>query len=846
MSSSGRFHATAIIAPLPAVVAAVLAIVLSTPVRAEVLTEIIVTAQKRDENVQDVGIAISTFTGDQMKALGVEDSFEIAAFVPGLHIGGALAGQNSQFTIRGVTQADFNDIVEAPNAVYLDEGYIAVAQAQTFALFDIERVEVLKGPQGTLFGRNATGGLVQYISRKPSTEEVEGYADVSYGMYDTDADPNAFRLEGAIGGPLTDTVSARVAGLYNDQEPYLENLYRNDSANYFGSGTFGGDNSFAANAPGPDAGADLADNETKALRGILQFEPSDDLRFSFTGNWADSEMATGPYQSKPTTPIYDGGPGDPNVQLSTGELINVVNTTSDETRRSICGDGISDCGSDQDNDGFPDDLDGVPGLDTGRINNQFQLTPGGDFFGYRDPDGDDWTFSSDFAFEDSGSLETWGAAFRLEYDLSESTTLTALTDFKDYDKLLFIDVDSAPVNQSANYAGVDATSLTQEVRLNGSGERTRWVAGVFYLNIDNTSQNGLKFPSNSVVPGPFDLGSDADLETNSYSLFGQGEYDLTETLTLVAGARFIIEDKDYVFSQNTYFAPDPRAVHQGTPTIIGPTYPDGIPTAFRDSRSDNLWAGKIQLDWRPTDDWLVYGGINRGVKAGSYNAQLAGGLAVPTSAIPYDEEVLLSYEAGFKSTWMDGRTRLNGSVYYYDYSDHQAFLFTGVGGVVVNSDANTIGAELEIQTSPIEGMDILLSGSWFDATVEDVPLRVGGPIVKDVDPTFAPEAQLAGLIRYEWALFGGFASVQGDFSYSDSFFYNLRNFDADQFDSYTLLNARIGWMTADESLAVALDLRNISDENAGIHGYDLATLCGCNEVSYRPPRYWGMNVKYSF
>ncbi|MDP2323485.1 MAG: TonB-dependent receptor plug domain-containing protein, partial [Gammaproteobacteria bacterium] len=262
MSSLGRLRATTIIAPPSAVVAAVVATFLSFPVGAEVLTEIIVTAQKRDENVQDVGIAISTFTGDQMKALGVEDSFEIAAFVPGLHIGGALAGQNSQFTIRGVTQADFNDIVEAPNAVYLDEGYIAVAQAQTFALFDIERVEVLKGPQGTLFGRNATGGLVQYVSRKPSKYEVEGFADVSYGVYDTDADPNALRLEGAIGGPLSDTVSVRIAGLYNDQEPYLENLYRNDSANYFGGGTFVGDNSFAATAPGSEAGADLADNET--------------------------------------------------------------------------------------------------------------------------------------------------------------------------------------------------------------------------------------------------------------------------------------------------------------------------------------------------------------------------------------------------------------------------------------------------------------------------------------------------------------------------------------------------------------------------------------------------------
>jgi iron complex outermembrane receptor protein len=133
-----------------------------------ILEEVVVSAQKREQNIQDVGIAIAAFTGDQLKAMGIESSYDIATFTPGVHISGAMAGQNSQFTIRGVTQSDFNDIVEAPNAVYLDEGYIPIANAQTFGLFDIERVEVLKGPQGTLFGRNATGGLVHYISRKPN------------------------------------------------------------------------------------------------------------------------------------------------------------------------------------------------------------------------------------------------------------------------------------------------------------------------------------------------------------------------------------------------------------------------------------------------------------------------------------------------------------------------------------------------------------------------------------------------------------------------------------------------------------------------------------------------------
>ena len=130
------------------------------------------------------------------------------------------------------------------------------------------------------------------------------------------------------------------------------------------------------------------------------------------------------------------------------------------------------------------------------------------------------------------------------------------------------------------------------------------------------------------------------------------------------------------------------------------------------------------------------------------------------SAIPYGSETLYAYETGFKSTWMDGRTRLNGSLFYYDYRDYQAFLFTGVSGVVVNANDNTVGAELEVQSSPIDGLDLLLSGSWFDATVKNVPLRVGGPIAKDVEPTYAPKVQVAGLARYKWPFLQGSAFAQ--------------------------------------------------------------------------------------
>src|SRR5262249_19885590 len=150
--------------------------------------------------------------------------------------------------------------------------------------------------------------------------------------------------------------------------------------------------------------------------------------------------------------------------------------------------------------------------------------PGGDFFGYIDPDGPGTDTSSDFAFNNIGFVQTWGLNGRLEWNLGGGTTLTSITDTKGYKKLLFIDIDAAPVNQSANYAAVNASSTTEELRLNGSSSGLRWVTGLYYLNISNHSDNGIKAPANSIVGTflqPVDIGTVSKLVTNSYSLFGQ-------------------------------------------------------------------------------------------------------------------------------------------------------------------------------------------------------------------------------------------------------------------------------------------------------------------------------------
>src|SRR3984885_12103143 len=179
------------------------------------LAEIIVTAQKREQNLQDVGTSVTAFDGPALQQLGLKNVTDIAGQVPGLQFN-QYGATVTIYNLRGVSQNDFSDHQEAPVAVYSDDAYIASTGALAGSLFDLQRVEVLRGPQGTLFGRNATGGLIQYVSAAP-TDTPEGYLELTGGNFGT------INSEGAISGPLTDMLSARLSFATSDHDGYITN-----------------------------------------------------------------------------------------------------------------------------------------------------------------------------------------------------------------------------------------------------------------------------------------------------------------------------------------------------------------------------------------------------------------------------------------------------------------------------------------------------------------------------------------------------------------------------------------------------------------------------------------------
>ncbi|MGI9327833.1 MAG: TonB-dependent receptor, partial [Pseudomonadales bacterium] len=247
-----------------------------------VIEEIVVTAQKREQNIQDVGIAISAVSGEQMRALGFTNAQQVTAMAPGVSTIQPNGEANYAIAIRGVANSDFTTNVESPVAVYMDEVYISQMSGAGFMLFDMDRVEILRGPQGTLYGRNATGGLAHYVSRKPS-DELNGYAQLTAGEW------SQIKFEGAIGGGITDNLAARLSISTNESDGYIKNRF---------------------------TGKDLNDANDQAARLQLLFTPSDNGEILLNLRGSKQDIDTGFFENVSSLISGQLTPGQPNPVLN--------------------------------------------------------------------------------------------------------------------------------------------------------------------------------------------------------------------------------------------------------------------------------------------------------------------------------------------------------------------------------------------------------------------------------------------------------------------------------------------------------------------------------------------------
>jgi iron complex outermembrane receptor protein len=754
------------------------------------LEEVVVTAQKRTQNAQDVGISLSAISGTDLQTLGAVAATDISKSMPAVVMTQPNGPSSFSLSIRGVTQNDFADHQESPAAIYVDEVYMSQMAGLAFSLFDMDRVEVLRGPQGTLFGRNATGGLANFITRKP-TDTRNGYVDVTFG------ERNLTRIEGAFNSPLVDGVDARLAFQSNHYDPLFKNV--------------------------AGGAADAENGNDWALRGELLFKLPTDAQLLVTGRYAREDVHAGSWEERAT---YNIGPGvDAYLPASLNQYgtcpgcnaSGVSNSGPFTTRDNLSGfakiktSGISAK--------YTQDLSGITLnviADFQRLNKDYQ-------------EDSDASPSTLFEFFNGSKVTQESLEIRLNGG-DRTLNWTA--------GLYGLRIDG---HYYEGYTGPAFFAAQQFVSPTNPNNACFPPEGAWpYGNCGNFYRDGGVPGPDGGVPG---TRSPYELLTKSYAAFGQVEYRLTDLVGLTLGGRVTRDQKDYHFSWYPYesFPGDPT----NPITILTP--PAGSTLLdYRNSLSDTLVSGKAQVDFHLSDSLLAYVSYNRGVKGGGFTAPLFPITIGDLSTLEFRPEKLSSYEVGVKSEFLDHTLRVNAAAYYYDYHDYQALLYTvSLEQLIVNADARHKGAETDITWAPNSSWRFGFGAAYVDAVVEDVDSR-GTGVKANYTPPNAPRWSANALARYTLPVGPGSLSLQLDGNYMSHFWFNLTQLPVVEQSAFGVGNVRMFWTPSDGKYEVGASVENVTDKHYAVMGFDNTSVNGLAQLYPGSPRWWKAHVLYHF
>ena len=382
----------------------------------------------------------------------------------------------------------------------------------------------------------------------------------------------------------------------------------------------------------------------------------------------------------------------------------------------------------------------------------------------------------------------------------------------------------------------DYSQFSQEFRLSGEGDSTRWQVGAYYLDIESDTQNIVE--GGPITGSPMGIiQSVIDLDSRNWSVFGQVEYDFSDAVTLIAGLRWSQDDKDIGIEQFSFNMED-QGIPSGTVLFDLASVAVG-PLADIDEIDYGDYAARLQLNYRTGEDTLWFAGWNRGIKGGNWTVAAS----VSLTELKHREEVLNSYEAGVKTTFADGRARFNATVFYYDYEDYQAFSLTNLTPSVTNSDATSVGGELELFWSPGDGWDIIMGASFIDSEVDFVPAVFPMSGTTNAEFPQAPSTSINGLVRKSWEAMGGEMAFQLDGKWNAEQFLEGTNALVSRQDSYAVANAQLSYGT--DRWNVAAWVKNLGDEDYLFYNLDLG-LIGFIEQVYAPPRQVGLTLRMNW
>jgi iron complex outermembrane receptor protein len=800
--------------------------------------EMVVVGSSAASLLQSQEVSAIGFDASYLEALGASDLSDISQFTPNLEIRTPFAASNPSLFIRGVGLRDFNANSSSSVAVYNDDIYMNSPAGQLAQLFDVENVEVLRGPQGGIYGRNASAGAIRVISRKP-TGTFNSYLSTTYGRF------NQVDVEGATEAPLIpDVMSIRIAGKMSRRDGTTRNRC--------------GDSTFWNTDPTPGARPrnsfwarvhancfNVGNLDTFVGPGWeVGTKPPVKKFVNDTNNWAMKSIV------RTELDVLDGL--DVLVNFHGGQNRGDARQFQMIGARQAGGarePGVVDQGTNQDSNNYVDP------------DNTF--TAGGQNVVITDPFIGN-ALEGDYNNAEKERLDLFGSNINATLENGD-WTYQFIVGYEWNDRKVILNLDGNP--WAATTGGLEPVLTNSSWQITGEA-RAGWDAGEdFSFQIA-----GMYLYESLEVDNQFRLGAfdqrfqGYTMRTRYYSVYGEAAWEPSEYLTITAGARFNYENKELNLSSDFV---DP------TKDPSGPDYLVSTQAETSEAREPG-GAWNIRFSFHPVEDVTIYTQYARGWKGPHINglvlspATTSSGEALTT---PVDPERVDSVEMGLKSVLFAGRLKLNGAIFYYDYNDIQVFrLRNTAGGVPVNQlinaeDADILGVEFDVDLLPFEGLgppildrfNVYASFAWLDSKYTDfvntIKSSPGGVPPVTVTSTIdfsgaqmvnSPEFSFVGYVQWPLPTPYGVVVPRFDWSFKDDIFFSPENSDLVGQSALWLMNARLMYKAPSENIEVSFWVENLTDQRYTLDVFNLARFRQSILYAIGDPRTYGVTLKVQF
>ncbi|MEP7351114.1 MAG: TonB-dependent receptor [Sphingorhabdus sp.] len=809
--------------------------------------EIVVTAQFREQRLQDTPLAITAVDAALIESRSATNLADVAKAAPSVVLRPASAafGNSISATIRGLGQGDFSPAMEPGVGLYLDDVYYPRLTGANFDLLDVERIEVLRGPQGTLTGRNSEGGAIKFISRRP-TGDGGGYVSATYGSR------NRINLRASADFKLTEDLFGRLSGTFADQGGYVDVIDYGCAFPASGIPAVAGGTKCKQYSQG-DVGY-------KALKAILRYNPSDNLDIMLTGDYNKDSRNNG------GEVLLYGSNANPNTFTTNGLPLS---------NSFICGRFCNYTTLGQEAGSFVAGL--IPplnGLPLGAVLGQ-QKT----------------------------EYEGWGLAGNIDLGLSDTIKLQSISAYREWDMGFSVDGDLSPARTQFGNNQLDHWFWSQEFRLNAEiSDQLQATLGAYYSDEKTTYYTlqdiryvsigvpafvcqavlgGLPTETCPIFPLQF-IGNDP-VRTKSKAVFGTAIFEATDALTITAGFRYTKDSKDYTYYRFNLDGTTINPFVDGIGAAYGAGYsgPDTLDTNFNGNTTEivtaltgrtasfkgDRWDYRVSLDYRISPEIMVYATTATGYKAGGVGPRPFNA----AQAREFGPEKVTSYEIGAKTDLLDRRLRLNVTGFYNKLKDAQLTLlscpqFGGPGPCALPQNAGNAtikGVEIEAFLEPVEGLSIDASASYIKYKFDCVnPQVVNQPLA----PCSSAPAVISALNDpaqgWQWNMGIQYkADLGSSGSLTPRLDVNRQNrvpgnvlrpapgSPAEifgQVPGYTIANGRLTWKNADDDLDISLEVTNLFDKYYFSSKFDLSGLAGSILGTPGRPREWAVSVKKKF